>query len=125
MPILDPPTIRKQKNWNFFHTYFKSMYPDMYNDMLKNLGTEPAPAPAPAPASVSGATQPQREERSREEDAAAWKVRIQDMLAGKTTIQGQVVGQNIPKLTGNEVGINSVINKWVTGKESGDIFEKL
>ena len=119
MPILDPPTIRKQKNWNFFHTYFKSMYPDMYNDMLKNLGTEPAPA------SVSGATQPQREERSREEDAAAWKVRIQDMLAGKTTIQGQVVGQNIPKLTGNEVGINSVINKWVTGKESGDIFEKL
>ena len=97
----------------------------MYNDILKNLGQEqdevtPEPQPtAPMP------TQPERQERSREEIAAANKIRMQDRLAGKYTIQGQIVGQQIPEFTGNQKGINSVISKFVTGKDSDSIFEGL
>ena len=97
----------------------------MYNDILKNLGQEqdevtPEPQPtAPMP------TQPERQERSREEIAAANKIRMKDRLAGKYTIQGQIVGQQIPEFTGDQKGINSVISKFVTGKESTDVFEGL
>ena len=114
-----------KNRYSFFHTYFQSLYPDMYNEMLKNMGQgEPTPDPAPQPTDPM-TMQPQRQERSREEIAAANKIRMQDRLKGKYTIQGQVVGQQLPEFTGDEKGINSVINKFVTGKESTDIFEGL
>ena len=108
-PIMPRPIFRKNQ-YSFFNNYFKSLYPNMYNDILKNLGQEqdevtPEPQPtAPMP------TQPERQERSREEIAAANKIRMQDRLAGKYTIQGQIVGQQIPEFTGDQKGINSVIS---------------
>jgi len=97
----------------------------MYKDMLKNIGedTEPKPDPTPTPALMP--MQSQSEERSEEEIAAANKIRMQDRLKGEYTIQGQVVGQQLPEFTGNEKGINSVVNKWITGKESDNDFEGL
>ena len=125
-PIIDNPNKYRRGKFSFFHTYFKSLYPNMYNDMLKNMGqdTEPTPDPAPQPTDPI-MMQPQRQERSAEEIAAANKIRMQDRLAGKYTIQGQVVGQQLPEFTGDEKGINPVVNKWITGKESDDVFEGL
>ena len=123
-PIMPRPIFRKNQ-YSFFNNYFKGLYPNMYNDILKNLGQEqdevtPEPQPtAPMP------TQPERQERSREEIAAANKIRMQDRLAGKYTIQGQIVGQQIPEFTGDQKGINSVISKFVTGKDSDSVFEGL
>ncbi len=124
-PIIDNPNTYRRGKFSFFHTYFKSLYPSMYNDMLKNMGQgKPTPDPAPQPTDPI-MMQPQRQERSAEEIAAANKIRMQDRLAGKYTIQGQVVGQQLPEFTGDEKGINPVVNKWITGKESDDVFEGL
>ena len=125
LPPIMPRSIFRKNQYSFFNNYFKGLYPNMYNDILKNLGQEqdevtPEPQPtAPMP------TQPERQERSREEIAAANKIRMQDRLAGKYTIQGQIVGQQIPEFTGNQKGINSVISKFVTGKDSDSVFEGL
>mgnify|MGYP001464519858 CR=1 FL=1 len=71
-PIIDNPNKYRRGKFSFFHTYFKSLYPNMYNDMLKNMGqdTEPTPDPAPQPTDPI-MMQPQRQERSAEEIAAA------------------------------------------------------
>jgi hypothetical protein len=124
-PIINEPNRYRRGKFSFFHTYFKSLYPNMYKDMLNNMGEDTEPKPDPAPAPTPMPMQSQREERSEEEIAAANKIRMQDRLAGKYTIQGQVVGQQLPEFTGNEKGINSVVNKWITGKESDDDFEGL
>lgn len=115
----------RRNNYSFFHRYFKSLYPQMYADMLDNLGEDVSIEPTSEPQPIDVIKKPQRQERSAEEIAAANKIRMQDRLAGKYTIQGQVVGQQLPEFTGDEKGINPVVNKWITGKHSDDVFEGL
>ena len=124
-PPIDFRTDYKTNQYSFFHTYFKSLYPSMYSDMLKNMGQEePTPDPVPQPTGTT-AMQPQRQERSAEEIAAANKIRMQDRLKGKYTIQGQVVGQQLPEFTGDQKSVNSIINKFVTGKDVDSVFDSL
>ena len=101
------------KSWNFYNNYFRYAYPDMYGDMT---GQSTAPAPAPAP--VAPAYQPPKERERDEGDLArneAW--RLQDRIAGKTTIQGQVVGC-VPDMPVGQAGMSGVVSKFLTGVES-------
>ena len=128
-PIIPQTDYRDQDNYNFFHSYFKSIYPEMYSEMLKNVdspispsSTQPIPTESVPQTVVNPANLP---EKSESEIAAANKLRTERMLAGKYTIQGQVVKPNIPEFTGNEVGLSSSISDLLTGKPSRDMFEDL
>ena len=104
---------RSGNNYSFFHRYFKSLYPSMYEDMMENIGaSDPKPVPLPSP--TTGVERSvEKEERSADEIAAANKIRVQDRIDGKTTINGMVVG-GIPQFAGT-VGVSSSIHKVLTG----------
>ena len=105
---------RSGSNYSFFHRYFKSLYPSLYEDMMQNMGAaDPKPVPLPSPTEGierSG----EREERSAEEIAAANKLRIQDRIDGKTTINGMVVG-GIPEFQAGTTGVSPTVHKLLTG----------
>ena len=104
----------RRNNYSFFHRYFKSLYPQMYADMLDNLGEDVSIQPTPEPQPIDVIKKPQRQERSAEEIAAANKLRIQDRIDGKTTINGMVVGA-IPKFQSGTAGVSPTVHKLLTG----------
>ena len=104
----------RRNNYSFFHRYFKSLYPQMYADMLDNLGEDVSIEPTPEPQPIDVIKKPQRQERSAEEIAAANKLRIQDRIDGKTTINGMVVGA-IPKFQSGTTGVSPTVHKLLTG----------
>ena len=104
----------RRNNYSFFHRYFKSLYPQMYADMLDNLGEDVSIEPTPEPQPIDVIKKPQRQERSAEEIAAANKLRIQDRIDGKTTINGMVVGA-IPKFQSGTAGVSPTVHKLLTG----------
>jgi len=105
---------RSGSNYSFFHRYFKSLYPSLYEDMMQNMGAvDPKPVPLPSP--TEGIERSvEREERSAEEIAAANKLRIQDRIDGKTTINGMVVG-GIPEFQAGTTGVSPTVHKLLTG----------
>ncbi len=40
LPQIMPRPIFRKNQYSFFNNYFKGLYPNMYNDILKNLGQE-------------------------------------------------------------------------------------
>ena len=86
----------------------------MYADMLDNLGEDVSIEPTPEPQPIDVIKKPQRQERSAEEIAAANKLRIQDRIDGKTTINGMVVGA-IPKFQSGTAGVSPTVHKLLTG----------
>jgi len=86
----------------------------MYEDMMENIGaSDPKPVPLPSP--TTGVERSvEKEERSADEIAAANKIRVQDRIDGKTTINGMVVG-GIPKFKAGTVGVSPTIHKILTG----------
>ncbi len=104
----------RRNNYSFFHRYFKSLYPQMYADMLDNLGEDVSIQPTPEPQPIDVIKKPQRQEKSAEEIAAANKLRIQDRIDGKTTINGMVVGA-IPKFQSGTAGVSPTVHKLLTG----------
>ena len=86
----------------------------MYADMLDNLGEDVSIQPTPEPQPIDVIKKPQRQEKSAEEIAAANKLRIQDRIDGKTTINGMVVGA-IPKFQSGTAGVSPTVHKLLTG----------
>jgi len=105
---------RSNNNYSFFHTYFRSLYPSMYEDLMDNIsGDDSSVLPVVQPTT----TQPQpeqKEERSLDEISAANKVRVQDRIDGNTTINGIVAGA-IPQFKAGTTGVSSSIHKVLTG----------
>ena len=103
--------------YSFFHQFFKGLYPEMYKDVLKNLGqdveSEEDPSP-PIPVSTGAALQDGRDadpyDKARQD-----ALRLQWMMDGKYKIQGQAVTLNVPEFPVGQKGQSASISKFETG----------
>tara|TARA_R100001443_G_scaffold7639_1_gene16938 strand:+ start:4546 stop:6852 length:2307 start_codon:yes stop_codon:yes gene_type:complete len=103
--------------YSFFHQFFKGLYPEMYKDVLKNLGqdveSEEDPSP-PIPVSTGAALQDGRDDDPYDK-ARQDALRLQWMMDGKYKIQGQAVTLNVPEFPAGQKGQSASISKFETG----------
>ena len=103
-----------KRQYSFFHTYFKSLYPSLYAEMLNNIqegdnDTDPKITPYKGTPSVQQPRDEDPYDRARQN-----KIRLQDRINGKTTINGMVVG-SVPKYTAGQQGMSSEVNRIFSG----------
>lgn len=104
-------------DYSFFHKFFKGLYPDMYKDILKNLGQDADlkdPPPA-APQSTGEALRDGGRDEDPYDKARQDALRLQWMMDGKYKIQGQSVTLNVPEFPVGQAGQSAAISKFETG----------